>query len=81
MLHRGPGLRFLEWGAATGVITIIADLLGFDALRLHGHIKFFSRKTIEKALTEAGFTGIQFAGAGRIPWAWKSMVLKAVRPA
>ncbi len=31
MRHRGPNLRFLEWGAATGVITIIADLLGFDA--------------------------------------------------
>ena len=31
MPHHGPGLRFLEWGAATGVITIIADLMGFDA--------------------------------------------------
>jgi hypothetical protein len=31
MGHRGPNLRFLEWGAATGVITVIADLLGFDA--------------------------------------------------
>lgn len=29
--HRGPALRFLEWGSATGVITIMADLLGFDA--------------------------------------------------
>jgi len=29
--HRGPGLRFLEWGSATGVITIMADLLGFEA--------------------------------------------------
>jgi hypothetical protein len=28
---RSPGLRFLEWGSATGVITIIADLLGFEA--------------------------------------------------
>jgi hypothetical protein len=28
---RAPGLRFLEWGSATGVITIMADLLGFDA--------------------------------------------------
>lgn len=31
MPHRGANLRFLEWGAATGVITIIADFLGFDA--------------------------------------------------
>jgi hypothetical protein len=28
---RQPGLRFLEWGSATGVITIMADMLGFDA--------------------------------------------------
>ena len=28
---RGPNLRFLEWGSATGVITIMADLLGFEA--------------------------------------------------
>jgi hypothetical protein len=26
-----PGLRFLEWGSATGVITIMADLLGYEA--------------------------------------------------
>lgn len=51
----------------------------YDALRVHGHIKFFSRKTIEKALTDAGFTSIEFAGTGRLPYAWKSMVLKATR--
>jgi hypothetical protein len=28
---REPGTRFLEWGSATGVITIMADLLGFEA--------------------------------------------------
>lgn len=28
---RSPGLRFLEWGSATGVITIMADLLGYEA--------------------------------------------------
>lgn len=28
---RAPGVRFLEWGSATGVITIMADLLGFEA--------------------------------------------------
>jgi hypothetical protein len=27
----GAGMRFLEWGSATGVIAIAADLLGFDA--------------------------------------------------
>jgi hypothetical protein len=29
---RAPGQRFLEWGSATGVITIMADLLGFEAV-------------------------------------------------
>ena len=28
---RSPGRTFLEWGSATGVITIMADLLGFNA--------------------------------------------------
>ncbi len=28
---RAPGRRFLEWGSANGVITIMADLLGFEA--------------------------------------------------
>lgn len=28
---RAPGLRFLELGSATGVISIMADLLGYDA--------------------------------------------------
>lgn len=29
-LH-APGQRFLEWGSATGIITVMADLIGFDA--------------------------------------------------
>ena len=28
---RVPGRRFLEWGSATGIITIMADMMGFDA--------------------------------------------------
>ncbi len=28
---RAPGCRFLEWGSATGIITIMADMMGFDA--------------------------------------------------
>ena len=31
MALRAPGQRFLEWGSATGIITIMADLMGFDA--------------------------------------------------
>jgi hypothetical protein len=29
--HRREGQRFLEWGSASGVITIMADLLGYEA--------------------------------------------------
>src|SRR6185437_15157250 len=28
---RSADIRFLEWGSATGVVSIMADLLGFDA--------------------------------------------------
>ncbi len=31
LTHQAPGKRFLEWGSASGVITILADIIGFDA--------------------------------------------------
>lgn len=31
LAHRAPGARFLEWGSASGVIAIMADMMGFDA--------------------------------------------------
>ena len=52
----------------------------FTVLWDHGHIKFWSRKTLTQALQETGFTNIEFAGSGRIPYVWNSMVLKAVKP-
>jgi 2-polyprenyl-6-hydroxyphenyl methylase/3-demethylubiquinone-9 3-methyltransferase len=52
----------------------------FTVLWDHGHIKFWSRETLTTALTETGFTNVEFAGAGRIPYVWKSMVLKATKP-
>jgi 2-polyprenyl-3-methyl-5-hydroxy-6-metoxy-1,4-benzoquinol methylase len=52
----------------------------FCVLWDHGHIKFWSRKTIEQVLTETGFIDIHFSGSGRIPYLWKSMVLKATKP-
>ena len=45
-----------------------------------GHIKFWSRQTISEALLESGFEAIQFYGAGRLPYLWKSMVLTASAP-
>lgn len=52
----------------------------FTVLWDHGHIKFWSRKTLTQALAEAGFVDIEFAGSGRVPYVWKSMVLKAIKP-
>lgn len=42
-----------------------------------GHIKFFSRATLERMLSEQGFDVLEFAGAGRCPLLWKSMLVKA----
>ena len=52
----------------------------FTALWDHGHIKFWSRKTLSQVLVEAGFTDIRFMGTGRLPYLWKSMVLRATKP-
>jgi 2-polyprenyl-3-methyl-5-hydroxy-6-metoxy-1,4-benzoquinol methylase len=42
-----------------------------------GHIKFWSRQTLSSALEETGYQRIQFYGAGRSAYLWKSMVLTA----
>jgi 2-polyprenyl-3-methyl-5-hydroxy-6-metoxy-1,4-benzoquinol methylase len=44
---------------------------------LGGHIKFWSRQTLSKLLIDKGFGIIAFKGCGRIPYFWKSMVIKA----
>jgi 2-polyprenyl-6-hydroxyphenyl methylase/3-demethylubiquinone-9 3-methyltransferase len=49
----------------------------FTVLWDHGHIKFWSHKTMREVLAESHFTNIEFSGAGRIPWLWKSMVVRA----
>ena len=51
-----------------------------DPLWDGGHIKLWSRKTLSKLLTEAGFVDLNFYGAGRIPGLWMSMVMLARRP-
>jgi 2-polyprenyl-6-hydroxyphenyl methylase/3-demethylubiquinone-9 3-methyltransferase len=51
-----------------------------NALSDHGHIKFWSRSTLGALLQEAGFENREFAGAGRVPYLWKSMVMRAVKP-
>ncbi len=50
----------------------------FTALWDGGHIKFWSRRTLTALLGEFGFEVREFRGAGRAPWLWKSMVVRAV---
>lgn len=40
-----------------------------------GHIKFFSKKTLQKMACDAGFKNPRFHGAGRSPWLWKSVIM------
>jgi 2-polyprenyl-3-methyl-5-hydroxy-6-metoxy-1,4-benzoquinol methylase len=49
----------------------------FTALWDHGHIKFWSPRTLKILLREAGFTEIQFHRVGRIPALAKSMIAVA----
>lgn len=42
-----------------------------------GHIKFWSRNTLSKLLTDNGFELTEFKGCGRVPYFWKSMIIKA----
>ncbi len=43
----------------------------------HGHVKFFSRRTLTEAVEAGGFDVTAFAGAGRLPYLWKSMLIAA----
>jgi hypothetical protein len=45
-----------------------------------GHIKLWSRGTLSQLLVEAGFTNVQYRGAGRVAGLWMTMVAKAEKP-
>lgn len=42
-----------------------------------GHIKFWSRKTLQRLLKREGFEVLSFKGVGRFPFLWKSMIIVA----
>lgn len=52
----------------------------FTALWDHGHIKFWSMKTLKALLEEAGFKDISFRRVGRIPALAKSLIAIAKKP-
>jgi 2-polyprenyl-3-methyl-5-hydroxy-6-metoxy-1,4-benzoquinol methylase len=47
------------------------------ALWTGGHIKFWSRRTLTQLLARNGFTVVAFAGLGRLPLLWRSMLVVA----
>ena len=49
----------------------------YDPLWDWGHIKFYSVDTMSTLLWEAGFDDLEYQGAGRVPYLWKSMVFVA----
>jgi 2-polyprenyl-3-methyl-5-hydroxy-6-metoxy-1,4-benzoquinol methylase len=51
-----------------------------DPLWDGGHIKLWSKASLTTLLQERGFQNVQFAGAGRLPWMWMTMVMCADRP-
>lgn len=69
--YRGPGLRFLEWGSATGVITIVADLLGFEAygIELESGLVATARGLATKYDSRARFVAGSFLPSG---YEWRS---------
>lgn len=52
----------------------------FTARWDHGHIKFWSIRTLGEWLREAGFVDIRFERVGRVPVLAKSMIAVARRP-
>ena len=68
--HRGPGLRFLEWGSASGVITIMADLLGFEAfgIELDTDLVRTARALAIKSGSKARFAAGSFLPSG---YSWR----------
>ena len=66
--HCAPGLKFLEWGSASGVITIMADLLGFDAygIELDTNLVATARALATKHASRARFAAGSFLPAGYV---------------
>ena len=66
LAYRQPGLRFLEWGSASGVITILADIMGFDAygIELDGRLVTMARELARTLESGATFTAGSFLPSG-----------------
>ena len=70
LAFRATGRRFLEWGSATGVVTIMADLLGYEAfgIELDRPLVDVARGLAERHDSRARFVAGSFVPAG---YRWK----------
>ncbi len=59
-----PGLRFLEWGSGAGVITIMADLLGFEAYGIEIDPELVA---VARDLAQRSGSGARFAEGSFLP--------------
>ena len=82
-----PGGLFIVttpyWGYAKNVLLAVTGRIdrALTALWEGGHIKHWSRTTLTRLLTEAGFEFVAFHGRGRpIPFLWRNMVLIVRKP-
>ena len=66
---RAPGVRFLEWGSATGVITVMADMLGFEAygIELDPALVEVARDLARRHGSGARFAAGSFLPSGYVP--------------
>lgn len=66
--YAGDGLRFLEWGSATGVITVIADILGYDAcgIELDAALTATARDLAQRLGSDARFVAASFLPEGYV---------------
>ncbi len=66
LAHYQPGLRFLEWGSGTGVITIMADMIGFEAygIEIDAPLVDVARKLAKKYQSKARFAVGSFLPMG-----------------
>jgi hypothetical protein len=63
---RAPGCRFLEWGSATGIITIMADMMGFDAygIEIDASLVATAREVATRHRSAARFVAGSFLPTG-----------------
>lgn len=68
---RTPGRRFLEWGSASGVIAVMADLMGFDAcgIELDAALVATARALATRHASRARFVTGSFLPTG---YRWRS---------